>query len=341
MKQSKEESKKAKSTHGGVVLRAVAGNGFLIIAKFSVWLVTYSPSMLVEAIHSLADTSNQVLLYVGIRHGQYGPTREYPWGRTTARYLWNLVSAVGIFFIGFGVAVSHGIYSLIHHESYQPDTSIWTIGVLVLSLVVEGLVLLYAIRTVNRERQGQKFFDYIRKGDNPTNVAVLLEDSIAILGVALAFIGIWLSHYYQSGIPDAIAAISIGILLGFMAIVLAKANGRLLIGVAAPLAEEEKIRQFLEECPSVERVIRLHTEILGPDKLRLATEVEFHGEVMVNPEQMVKDAEKIRSGEEDALPVLVDLAGRMVRIVGNEINDLEKKLKSEFPQLFIIELEVN
>ena len=73
----------------------------------------------------------------------------------------------------------------------------------------------------------------------------------------------------------------------------------------------------------------------------MTTEIEFHGEVMINREQMIKDAEKIRSGEEDALPVLVDLAGRMVRIVGNEINDLERKLKREFPQLSIIELEVN
>ena len=332
----------AKKPSGKVVLIAVAGNGCLSVAKFGVWLlISLSPSMLAEAIHSLADTCNQVLLYVGIKHGQHGPTREFPWGQTNARYLWNLISAVGVFFIGFGFTVCHGVYSLIHHENYQPDTSAWTIGILVVSFVVEGIVLLYAVRAVNRDRQEQNLFEYIRKGDDPTNVAVLLEDSVAILGVILAFIGIWLSHHYQSGIPDAIASIVIGTLLGFLAIVLAKANGRLLIGAAAPLAEEEKIRQFLEEYPSVERVIQLHTEILGPDKLRLATEIEFHGEVMVRPEQIVKDAEKIRSGEEDALPVLVNLAGRMVRIVGNEINDLEKKLKAEFPQLAVIELEVN
>ena len=327
---------------GKVVLMAVAGNGTLAIGKFFVWLVNLSPSMLAEAIHSLADTSNQVLLYIGIKHGQYGPTQEYPWGRTNARYLWNLVSAVGIFFIGFGVTVYHGIYSLVHlEEGYQMDKIMWTIGVLVAALVVEGIVFFYAARTVNKERKGQSLINYIRKGDDPTNVAVFLEDGIAILGVLIAFIGIGLSIYYQSGIPDAVASIVIGILLGFLAIILARANGRLLIGVSAPLAEEKKIRQFLEEHPSVERVIQFRTEILGPDMLRLATEIEFHGEVMINREQMIKDAEKIRSGEEDALPVLVDSAGRMVRTVGNEINDLERKLKLEFPQLSIIELEVN
>ena len=331
----------AGSASGKVVLMAVAGNGALAVGKFMVWLTTMSPSMLAEAIHSLADTTNQILLYIGVKHGQYGPTREYPWGQTNARYLWNLVSAVGIFFLGFGVTVYHGIHSLIHLGDYDYRVSVGTVVILVTALVVEGIVFYYAVGVVNKDREKQSLLEYIRKGDDPTNVAVLLEDGVAILGVILAFIGIGLSSYYKSGIPDAIASIIIGILLGVLAIVLARANGRLLIGAAAPLAEEEKIREFLEDYPSVERVIQLRTEILGPDKLRLATEIEFHGEVMINREQMIKDAEKIRSGEEDVLPVLVDLAGRMVRIVGNEINDLERKLKLEFPQLSIIELEVN
>ena len=299
----------AGSTPGKIVLMAVAGNGFLAIGKFFVWTVTLSPSMLAEAIHSVADTSNQVLLYVGVRHGQYGATREFPWGHMNARYLWNLISAVGIFFIGFGVTVYHGATSLIHHADYKSDVSVWTIGILLLSLIVEGVVLFYAVRAVNRERRGQSFMEYIRKGDNPTNVAVLLEDGIAILGVIFAFIGIWLSHHYQSGIPDAIASIIIGILLGLLALVLARANGRLLIGVAAPLAKEERIREFLEGYPSVERIIQLRTEVLGPDRLRLAAEIEFHGEVMIDRVQMIKEAEKIRSGEEDPLPVSGGLGG--------------------------------
>ena len=133
------------------------------------------------------------------------------------------------------------------------------VGVLVFSFIVEGWVLYHAMRAVNKSREGQSLLEYIRKGDDPTHVAVLLEDSVAILGLLLAFLGIGLSYYYQSGIPDAITSIVIGVLLGGVALVLARANGRLLIGVAAPLAEEEKIRQFLEDHPSVERVIQLRT----------------------------------------------------------------------------------
>ena len=331
----------ARGTSETVVLKAVAGNGFLAICKFTVWFITRSPSMLAETIHSLADTSNQVLLYVGVRQGQHEATREYPWGQMNARYLWNLISAVGIFFVGFGATVAHGIYSLIHHAEYKSDMITWNIGVLLLSLIVEGFVFCSAIRAVNQQRGGEGLLEYIRTGDDPTNVAVLLEDGIAILGISFALIGIWLSYHYQTGIPDAIASIIIGILLGVLALVLAHANGRLLIGVAAPPAKEEKIRYFLESYPSVERVIQLRTEVLGPNSLRLSAEIEFHGEVMINRNQMIKEAEKIRSGDEDPLPVLVDLAGRMVRIVGNEINELEKHLKSEFPQLSVIELEVN
>ena len=196
------------SLSGQVVLKAVAGNGILAVGKFAVWLMTPSPSMWAEAVHSLADTTNQILLYIGVRHGQSGPSPQFPWGTTNARYLWNLISAVGIFFIGFVATVGYGVYTLNHQTEYEGN--IWHIVMLSVAMVVEGAVLYSAIKAVNQERGDQGLINYIRKGDNPTTVAVLLEDGIAILGVLLAFIGIGLSHYYQSVVPDAIASISIG-----------------------------------------------------------------------------------------------------------------------------------
>lgn len=325
-----------------IVLSAIGGNAIITVAKFMGWLTSASPSMLAESIHSLADTCNQSLIYVGLRHSQTGPSREFPWGRGNARYLWNLISAVGIFFVGFGVTTYHGVLSLVHVSEYKFQEVAWNPhGILIFAFVVEGVVFFMALKSVNEERENQSLLDFIRKGDNPTTVAVLLEDGLAVLGVLLALIGICLSNYLQSGFPDAIAAIVIGCLLGVMAVILAFANGRLLIGVSAEPAEEKKIKKFLSEQESVEKITAIKTEVLGPDQLRLTAELEFHGGILINREQIIKDAEKIRSGEEEPLPVLVDTAERMVRVVGKEINELERKLKQEFPQLIIIELEVN
>ena len=103
-----------------VVLTAVVVNFFVTLAKSVGWMFSMSPSMLAEAIHSFADTANQMLVYLGIRISRKGPTREYPAGYGQARYLWNLISASGIFFIGFGVTVYHGVSSLVNpHQDVQ------------------------------------------------------------------------------------------------------------------------------------------------------------------------------------------------------------------------------
>jgi zinc transporter 9 len=324
-----------------VVISAVIGNGTLTVLKFLVWTVTASPSILAEAIHSLADTSNQILLYIGVRHSNWGPTKEFPWGRANARYVWNLVSAVGVFFIGFGVTTYHGIYSLINYEAIQVSFSWWAVIILLISFIVEGFVFLIAYRFVNKERGDLSIYEYIRRGDNPTNVAVLLEDGVALLGIILASTGIALSLYLNNAIPDAITSIVIGCLMGVLALVLAYSNARLLIGVSAPPENVEKIKVFMESLHYVEKITSIKTEVMGPGQVHLVAEIEFHGGFFIDREQLVKEANLIRSGNEDPLPILVSTAERTVRIVGQVINQLEKELYIEFPELKLIELEVN
>jgi zinc transporter 9 len=323
-----------------VVLMAVVGNGAITIAKFVGWLMTASPSMLAEAIHSAADTSNQILLLVGIRHGRSGPSPEFPWGRHSARYLWNLISAVGIFFVGFGVTTYHGVHSLLEPQHVHADDSFWIpIGILVFAFVVEGYVLLAAVQDVRRKKGERGLFEYLRYGDDPTPVAVMLEDGVAVLGVVLALVGFWLARLYGTTLPDAITAIIIGVLLGVMALVLGYANGRLLIRAATHPADQREIRAFVEALPYVERLASLKTEVMGPDRIRLTMEIEFHGEQLIDRTQITRDAEEIRGGK-DPLPILVDTAERMVRVVGREVNDLERRIQERFPQVAIIELEV-
>lgn len=323
------------------VLAAIIGNATVTTAKFIGWAISFSPSMLAEAIHSLADTLNQILLLVGIRHGSGKPTPMYPFGKGRARYIWNLVSAMGIFFVGFGFTTYHGVMSLIEPTLDDSlDQSLIPITILGLSFVIEAYTLWVAIGAVNKARGEKSLWEYIRTGDDPTGVAVLLEDTIAILGVSTAFIGLYLSRIFGSPLPDAIASIVIGCLLGIMAIILAVANGRILMGVSAGIDEETEIREFLESYPTVERVTSLKTAVMAPGVLRLAVEVEFHGGILINRQQIERDADRIREGE-DPTYILFETAERMVRTVGREINRLESDLIKRFPQIHMIDLEVN
>ena len=323
------------------VLYAVTGNLFVTALKFIGWTVSLSPSMLAESVHSLADTLNQVLLFVGIRHGEGKPTPLYPFGKGRARYIWNLVSAMGIFFVGFGFTTYHGISALISANPHEAVHTGWVTAVtLVISLLVEGYTLFVAIGSVNQARGERLFWEFVNHGDDPTGVAVFLEDAIAVTGVITASIGLLLSNLLQSPIPDAICSIIIGCLLGCMAVILAVANGRILMGVAATVDEQDEIRDFLEAYPTVERVVSLKTGVMAPGSLRLAIEIEFHGGILINRQQIERDAERIRDGE-DPTYILFETAERMVRTVGREINKLESDLVTRFPHVHMIDLEVN
>lgn len=323
------------------VIMAIGGNGLVTLSKFAVWMRNGSPSMLAEAIHSLADTLNQMLLLIGIRHGAGRPTKEFPFGKGRARYIWNLVSAVGIFFVGFGFTTWHGVSTLL---SARPTDHVasgpFALPVLVFAFLIEGYTLFVAIRSVNEARGETPFFDFVRFGDDPTGVAVLLEDGVAVLGVVTAFVGIALSRYYNSPYPDAIASTIIGCLLGFMAIVLALANGRILMGASMSEDREQEIREYLEALPAIERVTSLKTAVMSPGAVRLAAEIEFHGSTFIDRHMIERDAERIREGE-DPTPVLFDTAERMVRVMGREINRLEAQIRQQFPEITYIDLEVN
>ncbi len=324
-----------------VVLTAIICNFAVAVAKLIGWLLSMSPSMLAEAIHSVADTANQTLIYVGIRAARKGPTREFPWGRGRSRYLWNLVSAMGIFFVGFGVTTYHGVMALVHADPHadQPSRAV-PLAILAFAFLAEGYTLLVAWRVVKKAKGKTSLYHYLRHGDDPTAIGVLLEDAIAVLGVALAAAGLALSDALHSPVPDAVASIIIGVLLGLMAVILALANGRLLIGTAVPANIEAEIRDFVTALPAVESVTSLKTRILSPDRISLVLEVEFHGGILVDREAIERDAQRIKDGESPA-PVLVDSAERAIRILGAEINKIEAAICERFPQAVAIDIEVN
>lgn len=335
------------------VVVAVVVNGFITVLKFIGWFLTGSPSLMAEAIHSLADVGNQVLLWVGIRESAKDATEDHPYGWGSARYLWNLKSAMGIFFLGCGVTVYHGLshgFALLkadgHHvpkvvEEGSIDPAIVGISILVVAVILEGYSWWVAYKEVNASRGDVPWGDFIKKGDDPTGVGVLLEDTAALGGVFLALGGMGFSKLIQSPIPDIIATILIGILLGWVAIFLAKANGRLLIGASVDSIQLDRIRKVLEDDPIVEKVEDLKTLVMGSGQMRVKCEVDLYEKLVASKISgaLQDDVRRLEKGEQP-MKVLVDVVGRSVRAAANEIQRLDKKVQEVAPNAVHIDLEL-
>lgn len=309
-----------------VVVTAIIVNFFVTVAKLVGWFFSPNPSMLAEAIHSFADTANQSLVYLGITISKKAPTREFPAGYGQARYLWNLISASGIFFIGFGVTVYHGVTALINPHHDEPVSYGLGIGVLIFAFIVEGYALLIAYKEVSENKGSKPLGIFLRESDDPTSVGVLLEDAVAVLGVLLALIGMAMSYTFHTHIPDAIASILIGVLLGFLAIVIAYTNGRLLINKSVGIGDEKEIREFILKLDSINDITVFKTEILAPREIKLSIEIDFDATLMI---------ERLRN---KSFPDIVHVS---VKEIGHAINLLEKQIQGQFPNIKYIDLEIN
>ena len=326
------------------VVVAVAVNVVIMIAKYVGWFLTASPAMLGEAIHTTADVGNQVLLWIGIRQSARAATPEHPYGWGAARWMWNLMSAMGIFFLGCGVTAYHGIHSLeLYLRGHAEPPSHNHVGLIILavSFVLESFSFVVAMQGINKDRGDTPFLEFLRQGDDPTGVGVLLEDSAAILGVLFALVGIGLSQWLDSPLPDAIATLIIAVLLGVIAVFLAKANGRLLVGASASPDAEGKIRDALSKDPIVDRLIDLKTEIIGAGKIRVTAQVELHEKLLATRMKVDLDrgVERLAKGE-PALPVLTEVAERAVLVTGKEVQRLNGVIDEAVPEAAYVDLEI-
>lgn len=323
-----------------VVVSAIVGNSFITLIKFIGWFFSKSPSLLAEAVHSFADTLNQILLLIGLVQSTKPESRSLPVGSGGARYLWNLISAVGIFFIGFGVTFYHGIHSLMSGHYEVGTVSYIGIVVLVISLIVESYVLLQAVNEVKKHKGQTPLLIFLKESDDPTLVAVLLEDGVAVLGVTLALVGMGLGQVFQSALFDIFASIGISLLLGFMAVALGFINSQLLIGKSIPIAKEQEIQEFISSLEAISSVEKLSTRIVGTRKVRLSFEAELNIHGIINMETIMSDADKISSGE-STQRVLLNSNKRVLRATGRVINHIEVQIHSQFPEISIIDFELN
>lgn len=259
------------------ILAALAANFGLAVAKFVGWTFTGAASMLAESVHSLADSTNQALLLWGGSAASRRPTPSHPFGHGRERYFWSFVVSLVIFSLGGLFALHEGIDKVQHPQ--QLESPLIAIAILGIGILLEGGSLMTAVRAARSAKGELSWWHYIRTSKEPELPVVLLEDLGALIGLALALLGIAAAMLTGDGRFDAIGSIAIGILLLTIGGVLAAEMKSLLIGEAASDAHVATIRATIEASPEVRRLIDMRTQHMGPAHLLIAARIEFESEL--------------------------------------------------------------
>jgi cation diffusion facilitator family transporter len=305
--------------HGGTraIIAALLANIGIAIAKFVAFLVTGASSMLAEAIHSLADSGNQVLLLIGGKRAKREATPAHPFGFGRDRYIYSFIVAIVLFSVGGLFAIYEGVHKLQHPE--ELESPIWAFGVLVVAIGLEGFSLRTAVKETNAVRQpGESYWGFIRHARAPELPVVLLEDTAALIGLVLALLGVGLSTVTGNGVFDGLGTVAIGLLLVLIAVILATETKSLLLGESATPEDQRKIVAALEGGPSPVSVIHMKTMHLGPDEVLVAAKIAVQrGDTAEEIAQYIDDAERrIR----DAVPIarVIYLEPDLRRVVAGE-----------------------
>jgi cation diffusion facilitator family transporter len=262
----------------GTVWLAFSANLGIAVAKTAAGMISLSSAMLAEAAHSWADTLNEVFLLTSLRRSRRPPDQLHPFGYGKERFFWSLLAAVGIFVTGGLFSIWEGVSSL-RGGGHDIDSleAILNYGVLALALVLEGSSLLRATKQVRGEaqRSGRTFGEHLRAGNDPTVKTVFSEDSAAVIGIALAALGLMLHLLTGDAAYDAAASIAIGVLLVWIAFTLGRDTKALLIGEAADPALRMEIVAEVAAYPEIDALLELLTMQLGPDELLVALRVDL------------------------------------------------------------------
>jgi len=325
----------AGSTSARTVLTALVGNSFVMVIKFVAFVMSGSGSMLSEAIHSAADTGNQLLLFVGLRRGERAPDDRFHYGYSGERFVFGILSAAGIFFIGCGITIYHGIDSLL--TPHAPQLTASTFIVLGVSGLIEGTVLALAVRTIHAERGDMPFFRYVRERADPATVAILFEDGAAVLGLMFATVGILLAYVTGNPIWDAVGSLIIGAILGGVAFYLVRENRELLLGRAVPENIEDVFTNVVLDHPAVRSVRDIKTRQLAHDSFM------FKAELTLDTDYLAEQLDRVLPSDHRDLT-----KGRSLRwttiattdLIATEMISIEAAIRKAIPLAKHIDLEI-
>jgi cation diffusion facilitator family transporter len=244
----------------------------IAVTKFIAFLLTGSSSMLAEAIHSVADSGNQVLLLVGGRRSVRKATPQHPFGYGRERYIYAFIVSIVLFSVGGLFALYEGVHKVQHPEGIHKWQ--WVpLTVLGIGIVLESLSFRTAITEANRVRGGVPWPSFIRHARAPELPVILLEDFAALIGLVLALFGVGLTLLTDNGVWDGIGTLGIGVLLVAVAVVLARETKSLLLGESATDVQSSAISGAIEAVAGLEGIIHIRTMYLGPEELLVAAKV--------------------------------------------------------------------
>ncbi len=324
------------------VLAALIGNVFIVIIKFVAFFFSGSIALLSEAIHSIADSFNQLLLMVGIRRSAKKPDKAFIYGYGRERFFWALISACGIFFIGAGAIIYNGVDSLWHQREILDHPIVYV--VLALSFIIESITFWIAVRELKRQYPSENFFNLLKNGD-PSTLAVVYEDGLAVIGVSVAFFAIIIAHLTGQHYWDAIGSIIIGILLAFIAIVLIAKNRQFLLGKSIPEDLQDKIIRLLEADPAIDSVVDFKSTVLDIGIYRIKCSIEFNGSALLSEiyknSSLQDQYDDVKDDFEEFKKFCMHYADRVPRLVGKKIDEIETRIRTENQGVKYIDIEVN
>lgn len=285
------EAGSAEHGTGNIVLYgALAANLGIAVAKFTASAITGSSSMLTEGVHSLVDSGNQLLLLYGQAAAKRPPDAAHPFGYGRELYFWAFVVAILIFAVGAGISVYEGwIHIAAPEPLHDPTVNYVVLGI---AFLLEGGSWAVAVREFNGVRGTRGWWQSIRRSKDPASFIVLFEDSAALLGLALAAIGVWASQHFGDPRLDGIASIAIGCILGGVAILLAREAKGLLIGESADVAIIRTVWDILQTRPEISAVNHIRTIHTAPNAVFVAISADFVDDLpMGQAENLIEEIE--------------------------------------------------
>ena len=256
---------------------ALTANLGIAATKFVAASITGSSAMISEGIHSLVDTLNELLLLLGISRSQRPPDAKRPFGYGREQYFWSYVVALLIFAVGGGVSLYEGVTHMQHPELIKDP--FWNYIVLGIAFALDGYSLLTAWRAFNAQRGGQTLWAAIKNSKDSATFTVLFEDASDVLGLIIAFLGVFLGHQLNNPYLDGMASILIGLLLVAVAVVLARESKSLLMGEGVDADTTRQLVALTEADPAVKRALRIATIYLGPEEVTLVQGVAFQSDL--------------------------------------------------------------